>query len=168
MPPVGKSSRCCDPAEFSGTFWNISLVYKFCNSLYILIGLQQNMLYSKSNQRTTPFSTPPSIFAMTISAGASGENVTASKSCCNSSIQVYGDAGSKYAFSYAFLTQAGVFFGSILCVGPFVGLHSAKSQITSLAAGIPRQPHVRREWCFENHFSRLLETRDCQISYNDI
>jgi len=41
--------------------------------------------------------------------------------------QVYGNAGGKYAFS----TQAGVFFGSILCGGPFVGLHSAKSQIVN-------------------------------------
>jgi len=29
MPSVGKSSRRRDPAEFSGMFWNISLVYKF-------------------------------------------------------------------------------------------------------------------------------------------
>jgi len=52
---VGKSSRHRDPAEVSGTFWNISLVYKFCNSLYLLTGLQRNMLYSKSNQPTTTF-----------------------------------------------------------------------------------------------------------------
>ena len=31
------------------------LVYKLCNSLDILIGLQWNMLYSKSNQRATGF-----------------------------------------------------------------------------------------------------------------
>ena len=52
---IGKSSRRRDPAEFSGTFWNTFLVYKFCNSLDILIGLQRNTLYSKSNQRATGF-----------------------------------------------------------------------------------------------------------------
>jgi len=52
---VGKSSRRRDPAEFSGTFWNISLVYKFCNLLYLLIGLQRNTIFSKSNQRATAF-----------------------------------------------------------------------------------------------------------------
>jgi len=52
---VGKSSRHRDPAEVSGTFWNIFLAYKFCNSLYLLIGLQRNTLYSKSNQRATAF-----------------------------------------------------------------------------------------------------------------
>jgi len=52
---VGISSRCRDPVEFSGTFWSISLVYKFCNSLYLLIGLQRNTLYSKSNQCATAF-----------------------------------------------------------------------------------------------------------------
>jgi len=41
--------------KFSGTFLNLSLVYKICNSLYLLIGLQRNTLYSKSNQRATPF-----------------------------------------------------------------------------------------------------------------
>ena len=52
---VGKSSRHRDPAEVSGTFWNISLVYKFCNSLYLLTGLQRNTLYSKSNRPATAF-----------------------------------------------------------------------------------------------------------------
>jgi len=33
---VGKSSWCCDPAEFSGTFWNVSLVYK-CVICYIYL-----------------------------------------------------------------------------------------------------------------------------------
>jgi len=54
-PDVGKSSRRRDPAELTGTFWNISLVYKFCNLLYLLIGLQRNTLYSRSNQRATQF-----------------------------------------------------------------------------------------------------------------
>ena len=31
------------------------LVYKLCNLLYSLIGLQRNTLYSKSNQRVTRF-----------------------------------------------------------------------------------------------------------------
>ena len=52
---VRKSSRRYDPAEFSGTFWNFSLVYKFCNSLFILIGLQRNTPYSKTNQCATAF-----------------------------------------------------------------------------------------------------------------
>jgi len=30
-------------------------IYKFCNLLYLLIGLQWNTLYSKSNQRATQF-----------------------------------------------------------------------------------------------------------------
>jgi len=46
---VGVSSRCPDPAEVSGTFWNLD------SSLYVLIGLQRNILYSKPNQRATPF-----------------------------------------------------------------------------------------------------------------
>jgi len=57
--PVGKSSRRRDPAEVSGTFRNISLVYKFCNSLYLLIGLPRNTLYSKSNQHATAFLRQP-------------------------------------------------------------------------------------------------------------
>jgi len=51
---VGKSSRRRDPAEFSGTFWNSYLVYKV-DIHCILIGLQQNTLYSKSNQRAIGF-----------------------------------------------------------------------------------------------------------------
>ena len=39
------TSRCCDPVEVSGTFWNLSLVYKICNLLYILTGLQRNVLF---------------------------------------------------------------------------------------------------------------------------
>jgi len=35
---LGKSSRRCDLAEVSGTFWNLSLVYKICNLLHILTG----------------------------------------------------------------------------------------------------------------------------------
>ena len=49
---VGKSSQHRDPAEFSRTFWNISLV---CNLLYLLIGLQRKTPYSKSNQLATGF-----------------------------------------------------------------------------------------------------------------
>jgi len=49
------SSRCHDLAEVSGAFWNLSLIYKICSSLYILIGLQRNILYSKPNQHATPF-----------------------------------------------------------------------------------------------------------------
>ena len=45
-----------DPVEVLGTFWNISLVYKFCNLLYLLIVLQRNMSYSKTNQCATAFS----------------------------------------------------------------------------------------------------------------
>jgi len=52
---VGKSSRRRDPVEVSGSFWNNSLVYKFKNSLDILIGLQRNTPYSKSNQLATGF-----------------------------------------------------------------------------------------------------------------
>jgi len=52
---VGKSSRRYDPVEFSGSFWNSSLVYKLCNLLYSLIGLQWDTPYSKSNQRATGF-----------------------------------------------------------------------------------------------------------------
>jgi len=37
------------------SFWNISLVYKVVISCYLLIGLQWNMLYSKSNQHATRF-----------------------------------------------------------------------------------------------------------------
>jgi len=36
-------------------FLEYFLVYKLCNSLDILIGLQLNILYSKSNQHTTRF-----------------------------------------------------------------------------------------------------------------
>jgi len=36
-------------------FWNVSLVYKSVNCYYLLIGLQRNTFYSKSNQRTTGF-----------------------------------------------------------------------------------------------------------------
>jgi len=44
------------PTPWSGwIFRNISLVYKFCNLLYLLIGLQRDTLYSKSNQRATAF-----------------------------------------------------------------------------------------------------------------
>jgi len=39
---VGVSSRCRDPAEVSGTFWNLSLICKICSSLHVLIGLQSN------------------------------------------------------------------------------------------------------------------------------
>ena len=49
---IGKSSQHHNLAEFSGTFWNIVLVYKFCD---ILIGLQWNTFYSKSNQYATQF-----------------------------------------------------------------------------------------------------------------
>ena len=52
---VGVSSRCRDPAEVSGTFWNLSLICKICSSLHVLIGLQRNILYPKPNQRATPF-----------------------------------------------------------------------------------------------------------------
>ena len=48
-------SQCHDPAEVSGTFWNLSLIYKICSSLYVLIGLQRNILSSKSNQCATLF-----------------------------------------------------------------------------------------------------------------
>jgi len=42
---VGVSSQCHDPAEVSvsGTFWNLSLIYKICISLYVLIGLQRKL-----------------------------------------------------------------------------------------------------------------------------
>jgi len=52
---VGISSQRRDLAEGSRTFCNLSFIYKICSSLYILIGLQTNMLYSKPNQRATPF-----------------------------------------------------------------------------------------------------------------
>ena len=46
---VGKSSRRCVLAEVSGTFWNLSLAYKICSSLYILIGLQRNTFYCQTD-----------------------------------------------------------------------------------------------------------------------
>ena len=52
---VGISSQRRDLAEGSRTFCNLSFIYKICSSLYILIGLQTNILYSKPNQRATPF-----------------------------------------------------------------------------------------------------------------
>jgi len=32
-------------AEVSGTSWNLALIYKICSSLYVLIGLQRNILH---------------------------------------------------------------------------------------------------------------------------
>jgi len=52
---VGKSSRRHDPLEVSGTFSNLFLIYKICSPLYLLIGLQRNTLYSKTNQPETAF-----------------------------------------------------------------------------------------------------------------
>jgi len=45
------------PTPWSGgSFWNISLVYKFVISyIYLLIGLQRDTPYSKSNQHATRF-----------------------------------------------------------------------------------------------------------------
>jgi len=48
---VGKSSQCHDLVVVLEFF----LVYKFCHSLDILIGLQWNTPYSKSNQCATQF-----------------------------------------------------------------------------------------------------------------
>ena len=46
-PPVGKSNRRRDPVEVSGTFSNLSLVYKICNSLYLLITKEYSLFQAK-------------------------------------------------------------------------------------------------------------------------
>jgi len=62
------------PTPWSGwIFRNISLVYKFCNSLYLLIGLQRNTLYSKPNQRVTPFSQQRDLLFLLISDNLLGQ-----------------------------------------------------------------------------------------------
>jgi len=49
---VGKSSRRCDLAEFSGTFWNISLVYKFViHCIYSLVCNGIRLIPSQTNVR---------------------------------------------------------------------------------------------------------------------
>jgi len=49
----------------SGSFWNISLVNKFVIGCYLLISLQWNILYSKSNQCATRYLQHPNHLATT-------------------------------------------------------------------------------------------------------